>query len=254
MTESISIREIVYSYYLEDSWKFKKEQVHVRLEENRQNRVPVHKHYTPKTFIQSLLAGGASGCIAKSCIAPLERTKILFQVGCFRSRVPLQVSNKPFTLRLAAKKIAQVYREEGITRLWKGNSATVLRVIPYSATQFAAFRGYSNLIMVDEYTPLTPLQRFFAGAGAGATATSLTYPFDFLRTRMAVKEGDATYRNIIQAIRCIIKQEVGMMVCLYTRGFLLFTQESTPLFLVFCLIQASHGWFSTRVVNSFRII
>ena len=61
------------------------------------------------------------------------------------------MSNKPFTLKLAAKKIAQVYREEGITKLWKGNTATVLRVIPYSATQFASFRGYSHLIVADDY-------------------------------------------------------------------------------------------------------
>lgn len=62
--------------------------------------------------------------------------------------------------------------------------------------------------MVDEYTPLTPVQRFIAGACAGATATCLTYPLDFLRTRMAVKEGHATYRNIVIAFRTIGAQEV----------------------------------------------
>ena len=101
-----------------------------------------------------------------------------------------------------------MYREEGFTKLWKGNSATILRVIPYSATQFAAFRGYSHIIMVDEFTPLTPFQRFIAGAGAGATATCLTYPLDFLRTRMAVREGHATYRNISIAFKAIMKEEV----------------------------------------------
>lgn len=181
---------------MRESWKEKSEAVRERREQNITQRVPIHKRYTPKTFLQSLLAGGVSGCIAKSCIAPLERTKILFQV-----------SNKPFSLKLAGKKIIQVYHDEGITRLWKGNSATILRVLPYSATQFAAFRGYSHLLMVDEYTPLTPLQRFFSGAGAGATATLLTYPFDFLRTRMAVKEGEATYRNIGVAISSIVRSE-----------------------------------------------
>ncbi|KAK8819131.1 hypothetical protein WA538_001707, partial [Blastocystis sp. DL] len=181
---------------IRESWKSKNESVKQRREENIRNHVTIHKSYTPKTFIQSLLAGGAAGCVAKTTIAPLERTKILFQV-----------SNKPFTLKLAAKKIAQVYREEGITKLWKGNTATVLRVIPYSATQFASFRGYSHLIVADDYTPLTPLQRFIAGAGAGATATIITYPFDFLRTRMAVKEGEQTYKNIVVACKSIYKSE-----------------------------------------------
>lgn len=154
------------------------------------------------------------------------------------------MSNRPFSLRLAVKKINQVYHEEGFTRLWKGNSATILRVIPYSATQFAAFRGYSHLIMTDEYTPLTPLQRFIAGAGAGATATCLTYPLDFLRTRMAVREGQATYRNIGVAFKSILRDEVRVLIIvMMIRVFLLSIQVLMQLFLVSYLILVYHGWF-----------
>lgn len=142
----------------------------------------------------------------------------MFQVIRIPLFLTLQVSNKPFSLRLAGRKIVQVYHEEGFTRLWKGNTATILRVIPYSATQFASFRGYSHLVMVDEYTPLTPLQRFLSGAAAGATATVLTYPFDFLRTRMAIREGGSTYKNILVAVQSIVRSEVASFARLSPRA------------------------------------
>ena len=73
--------------------------------------------------------------------------------------------------------------------------------------------------MVDEYTPLTPFQRFIAGACAGATATCLTYPLDFLRTRMAVKEGQETYKNISVAFRSIVQEEVIIIMLCDDVGF-----------------------------------
>lgn len=72
--------------------------------------------------------------------------------------------------------------------------------------------------MVDEYTPLTPLQRFLSGAAAGATATVLTYPFDFLRTRMAIREGGSTYKNILVAVQSIVRSEVATFARLSPRA------------------------------------
>lgn len=174
---------------------------------------------------------------------------------CFLLLFYGKVSNSPFSLRLAAKKIKQVYHEEGFTKLWKGNSATILRVIPYSATQYSAFRGYSHLIMTDEYTPLTPLQRFIAGAGAGATATCLTYPLDFLRTRMAVREGQATYRNIGVAFKSILKGEVSVLkMAIMIRVFSLSIQVLMQLFLVSCPILVYRGWYSIQPDSFLKIM
>ena len=73
---------------------------------------------TKKTHspILSLVAGGVAGCVAKTVSAPLDRVKILFQV-----------SPRPFSLRLAGLEIISIFNTEGITALWRGNSATVFR-------------------------------------------------------------------------------------------------------------------------------
>jgi hypothetical protein len=54
--------------------------------------------------------------VAKSVVAPVDRIKILFQV-----------SSEPFSLRRVLKIMQRIHSEEGLSGLWKGNSATMLR-------------------------------------------------------------------------------------------------------------------------------
>lgn len=63
------------------------------------------------------LAGGASGSLAKSCIAPLDRVKIIFQVS----------PHKQFSFRAALTELKAIIHSEGFTSLWRGNGATVAR-------------------------------------------------------------------------------------------------------------------------------
>ena len=37
--------------------------------------------YLNLVYLQDLIAGGVAGALSKSCVAPLERVKILFQVS-----------------------------------------------------------------------------------------------------------------------------------------------------------------------------
>ncbi|XP_017708228.1 PREDICTED: mitochondrial coenzyme A transporter SLC25A42 isoform X2 [Rhinopithecus bieti] len=138
-----------------------------------------------RQVLSSLLSGALAGALAKTAVAPLDRTKIIFQV-----------SSKRFSAKEAFRVLYYTYLNEGFLSLWRGNSATMVRVVPYAAIQFSAHEEYKR-ILGSYYgfrgEALPPWPRLFAGALAGTTAASLTYPLDLVRARMAV-----TPKEIVQ--------------------------------------------------------
>ncbi|CAG2053623.1 unnamed protein product [Timema podura] len=137
----------------------------------------------------SLTAGAIAGAAAKTTIAPLDRTKINFQI-----------SEKPYSVKEAIKFLVRTYQQEGLLSLWRGNSATMARIIPYSAIQFTAHEQWKRLLHIDtdKNKNTSPQLRFLAGSLAGVTSQSLTYPLDLARARMAVthKEKYGTLKEV----------------------------------------------------------
>uniref|UniRef100_A0A061RJD1 Solute carrier family 25 (Mitochondrial carrier protein), member 16 n=2 Tax=Tetraselmis sp. GSL018 TaxID=582737 RepID=A0A061RJD1_9CHLO len=128
------------------------------------------------TFVRELIAGGTAGGIAKTSIAPLERVKILFQTG--------QVEKGSSVWRI----IYNIASKEGLRGLFRGNSATVTRIIPYSAFHFWAYEHFRRVFFAEALArglQQGPWLDLLAGSAAGATAVTLTYPLDLVRTRLA---------------------------------------------------------------------
>uniref|UniRef100_A0A452EZK1 Mitochondrial coenzyme A transporter SLC25A42 n=1 Tax=Capra hircus TaxID=9925 RepID=A0A452EZK1_CAPHI len=137
-----------------------------------------------RQVLSSLLSGALAGALAKTAVAPLDRTKIIFQ----------------------GKHCLSTYR---FWSLWRGNSATMVRVVPYAAIQFSAHEEYKRLL--GSYygfrgEALPPWPRLLAGALAGTTAASLTYPLDLVRARMAVTPKEM-YSNIFHVFIRISREE-----------------------------------------------
>ena len=147
-------------------------------------------HHGWQDVSKRLIAGGIAGSLAKTVIAPLDRTKIIFQT-----------SEKIFSARNAVAEMIHICKVEGVSGLWRGNSATVLRVFPYAGIQFCAFDLYKK--MFSESGHLSEIQRLGAGSAAGATAVALTYPLDLLRARLAVRRQisgkQVTYLEVLKA-------------------------------------------------------
>ncbi|XP_011352279.1 mitochondrial coenzyme A transporter SLC25A42 isoform X1 [Ooceraea biroi] len=152
----------------------------------------------------SLVSGAIAGALAKTTIAPLDRTKINFQI-----------SKQPYSARAAVDFIIKAMHTEGLLSLWRGNSATMIRIIPYSAVQFTAHEQWKRILNVNGSESKKPWASFLAGSLAGVTSQTMTYPLDLMRARMAVTL-KAEYKTLRQVFWRIYKDE-GILA--YYRGF-----------------------------------
>ncbi len=153
---------------------------------------------------QELIAGGTAGALAKSSVAPLERCKILFQTG------KLHTSGILPTLQT-------IIQGEGVKGLFRGNGASVLRIIPYSSIHFGLYEYYRRIVVTSMYGHreshhgVSPLVDLLAGSGAGATAVLVTYPLDLVRTRLAyITEAGSQHKSASGSIRGVLSSTVRL--------------------------------------------
>lgn len=159
------------------------------------------------SIAKSLVAGGMAGGLSRTAVAPLERLKILQQVGQGGG------ADKYRGLWNGLRNMAQ---SEGLRGMFKGNGTNCVRIVPNSAVKFLMYDTLSKEYIHQRrrFQPeaqLNPLERLGAGAVAGIIAMSATYPLDMVRGRLTVQEaGQEQYRGIHHAATTIIRRE-GLM-------------------------------------------
>ncbi|KAK3755750.1 hypothetical protein QZH41_019983 [Actinostola sp. cb2023] len=166
------------------------------------------ENYVPKDQFVHLIAGGLSGGVSRTCVSPLERVKMLLQI---------QVSSSKYSGVYGT--LATIYRNEGLIGYFKGNGTNIVRIVPYTAVQFAAYEEFKKILKIPEDTrQQRPIMRLTAGALAGIVSATVTYPLDLIRTRLAC-QGDGAerkYRNIRHAFVTILREEGGLFSnCLF---------------------------------------
>ncbi|KAI4347012.1 hypothetical protein L6164_007864 [Bauhinia variegata] len=130
---------------------------------------------TMPVFAKELVAGGVAGGFAKTVVAPLDRVKILFQTR----RSEFQSTG----LLGSVKRIAKT---EGFWGFYRGNGASVARIIPYAALHYMSYEQYCRWIAQTFPNGLKgPTVDLVAGSLSGGTAVLFTYPLDLIRTKLA---------------------------------------------------------------------
>jgi len=127
---------------------------------------------------KNLITGGISASIARTITNPIERLEILRQVE--------NTDYKGLSLSQSMKKF---YKTQGLTGLFKGNSASLARIFPFSAIEFYSYEFYKNLLIRGDHNKARQNSIFYAilcGGLTGLNAITLTFPLDVARTRLAV--------------------------------------------------------------------
>ncbi|KFY33779.1 hypothetical protein V494_07325 [Pseudogymnoascus sp. VKM F-4513 (FW-928)] len=149
---------------------------------------------------RSGLAGGMAGCAAKSLVAPLDRVKILFQ------------SSNPQFARYAGSwagvfaAMGAIHRDEGIVGLYRGHSATILRIFPYAAIKFLAYEQIRSVI-IHSREQETPLRRLLSGSLAGVTSVFFTYPLEVIRVRLAFETRKDHRTGFVNTVKTIYGEQ-----------------------------------------------
>ncbi|XP_054793526.1 mitochondrial carrier protein CoAc1-like [Prosopis cineraria] len=131
-------------------------------------------------YVKELIAGGFAGALSRTAVAPLERVKILWQ-----TRTP------GFHSLGVYQSLSKLTKNEGLPGLYKGNGASVIRIIPYAALHFMTYERYKCWIL--QNCPMLgsgPVIDLLAGSAAGATSVLCTYPLDLARTKLAYQVVD----------------------------------------------------------------
>ncbi|XP_038978698.1 mitochondrial carrier protein CoAc1-like, partial [Phoenix dactylifera] len=80
----------------------------------------------------------------------------------------------------------KIVQTEGLLGFYRGNGASVARIVPYAALHYMAYEQYRRWIILGfPDVGRGPVLDLVSGSLAGGTAVVCTYPLDLVRTKLA---------------------------------------------------------------------
>ncbi|PRW34020.1 calcium-binding mitochondrial carrier S -3-like [Chlorella sorokiniana] len=147
-------------------------------------------HVPPSQPLERFLAGGVAGAVSRTVVAPLERLRTIMMADRSATRL--------------GPVLRRMWADGGPRGLFRGNMATVIKVFPSSAIQFAVYDACKDVMLAYSgpgVSDLSSQEKMVAGMAAGAVACTATYPLEALRTQVSVAQGGAgsSYLAIVRS-------------------------------------------------------
>ena len=98
--------------------------------------------------------------------------------------------------RTMVQSLMKIARNEGFLGAWRGNTAAEILYVSFTAWQFATYHTLKRGL-ADSSNKIPSHLSFVCGAAAGTTACLMTYPFDLIRTQMAVRGVESMSLSVI---------------------------------------------------------
>ncbi|KAL3731419.1 hypothetical protein ACJRO7_028317 [Eucalyptus globulus] len=145
----------------------------------------------------SLVAGACAGVSSTICTYPLElvKTQLTVQRGVYDGMFDA---------------FLKIVRDEGPAELYRGLASSLIRVIPYAATNYFAHdtsrKAYWKFFKEEK---IGNIKTLLIGSLAGAISSSATFPLEVARKHMQVGpvSGRQVYKNVVHALASILEQE-----------------------------------------------
>ena len=173
----------------------------------------IYKKQTEKVInnniAASFIAGLGSGITESILIVtPFEVVKTRLQMSHHSMTDPAEITHIKYKGPINCA--FTIIKEEGITALWKGLIPTMIRQGSNQSCNFMTFYALNKYIWGKEIgngKKIESWKSFMNGVIAGSVGPILNNPFDVTKTRLMAQGNKKEYKNTIDCISKIYKQE-----------------------------------------------
>ncbi|KAJ2825557.1 hypothetical protein IWW50_002795 [Coemansia erecta] len=152
-------------------------------------------------FYRMALAGVAAGAVGGVCGTPADIVLVRLQND---GALPAAQRRN---YRNALDGLVRIARAEGAGGLFKGAAPNVSRAMLMTGAQLCSYDAFKELLLATRYFGENLLLHFSASLLSGFVATTITSPFDVVKTRVMNAQKGSPYRNLVQAMVLIVREE-----------------------------------------------